>query len=80
MTSFLQGGSNNINLDTDRLVKCGYIQLTEGVTETIITEAGKKKLYQVPQMVEQAESKQQTARKSTTSSSKDEASVPSIEA
>jgi len=65
----IKGGSSNIHLDTDRLMKCGYVNLTEGVTETVITEEGKKKVNPVQQMADQADLKKQpTARKSTTTS------------
>jgi len=68
----IKGGSSNIHLDTDRLMKCGYINLSEGVTETIITDDGKKKVNPVPQMADQGDSqKKPTARKSTRSSPKE---------
>eukprot|EP00090_Calanus_glacialis_P005912 TRINITY_DN14623_c0_g1_i1.p1 TRINITY_DN14623_c0_g1~~TRINITY_DN14623_c0_g1_i1.p1 ORF type:complete len:1245 (-),score=218.85 TRINITY_DN14623_c0_g1_i1:73-3807(-) len=73
----IKGGSSNILLDTDRLMKCGYIKLTDGVTQTVITEAGTKQINPVPQMAEQGDvQKKPTARKSTTTSPRDKPSVP----
>ena len=55
-------------LDTDRLLKCGYIKLTDGATETKITDAGKKSIDPVQQYAEHDVQKKPTARKSTTTS------------
>ena len=58
-------------------MKCGYIKLTDGVTQTVITEAGTKQINPVPQMAEQGDvQKKPTARKSTTTSPRDKHSVP----
>eukprot|EP00092_Neocalanus_flemingeri_P014776 GFUD01015946.1.p1 GENE.GFUD01015946.1~~GFUD01015946.1.p1 ORF type:complete len:1168 (+),score=214.68 GFUD01015946.1:221-3505(+) len=68
----IKGGSSHILLDTDRLMKSGYIKLTDGVTETKITDAGKKSINPVPQLAEQGDTqKKPTARKSTTTSPRD---------
>jgi len=64
----IKGGSCNIMLDTDRLLKCGYIKLTDGATETKITDAGKKSIDPVQQYAEHDVQKKPTARKSTTTS------------
>ena len=61
-------------------MKCGYVNLTEGVTETVITEAGKKKPNPVQQIADQLESKKQpTARKSTTTSPDKKPNAPTVQ-